>query len=100
MALTEYVRKEYADVTMAGRARGATRDLVTNVARITASVRMAPVSALKDGMAGTAHFVSTYIHAAVQTLNVLQHHNLYLPLYSDKNVLIELKSILKVTRGG
>lgn len=65
MALTEYVRKEYADVTKAGRAHDVTSDPVTNAARITASVRTAPVSALKDGMDDTAHFVSLLIHTYV-----------------------------------
>lgn len=61
MVPAEFVRKACADVTKGGRAHDATNGLVTNVARITASVRTAPVSALKDGMVDTAHFVSLTI---------------------------------------
>lgn len=61
MAPTEFVRKECADVTKAGRVHDATKGLVTNAVRTTASARMAPVSALKDGMDDIAHFVSLTI---------------------------------------
>lgn len=61
MAPAGYVRKECADVMKVGRVHDVTRGLVTNVARTTASARTELVSALKDGMDDTVHFVSVTI---------------------------------------